>query len=233
MTGKAVLGEIAAAFPYTLLLAGWSLAVTLLLSGVLGVISARKVNKWPDRFVLGFCLIGASIPTFWLGLLLINLFAVRLGMLPSMGLKNGGLILPVVALAVAITPPYVKVFRNSLIESQDLDFVRASRSRGLREATVFTKHVLRASLIPLVTIVGMSLGSLLGGTVIVEKVFGIPGIGKLALEALTRRDYAIIQALILLLGISVFVINTVVDLSYRWLDPAIALKGKRPKEVRA
>lgn len=226
MTGKPVAAELAKAFPATLALAGWALVLTLALSGVLGALAARFPRRWPDRVVQAFCLAGASVPTFWLSLLLLDVFAVRLSLLPSMGIKNGlGLILPTVALAVAIAPPYIKIFRNSLLESQELDFVRAARSRGLHEQEVFGRHVLRASLIPLVTIMGVSLGSLLGGTVVVEKIFGIPGVGKLALESLTRRDYSVIQAFILLIGVAVFLINALVDLSYRWLDPAIAHQG--------
>lgn len=227
MTGKPVTQELAKAFPATLALAGWAMVVTVVFSGLLGMLGARFPGSWPDRLVQAFCLVGASIPTFWLSLLLLNVFAVRLQLLPSMGIKDGaGLILPTVALAVAIAPPYVKIFRSSLLESQDLDFVRAARSRGLREEAVYGRYVMRASLIPVVTIVGVSLGSLLGGTVVVEKIFGIPGVGKLALEALTRRDYAVIQAFILLIGAAVFLINALVDLSYRWLDPAIAHKTR-------
>lgn len=147
-------------------------------------------------------------------------------MVPSSGLANPtGLILPTVALAVAIAPPYIKILRNSLIEASQREFVRAARARGVKDSVIFAKHTLRDSLIPLVTILGVSLGSLLGGTVIVEITFGIPGVGKLAVEALARRDYGIIQAFIIIIGLAVFVINMLVDLSYRILDPAISLKG--------
>jgi peptide/nickel transport system permease protein len=135
-----------------------------------------------------------------------------------------GLILPAVSLAVAIAPPYVRIFRSSLLETGRQEFVRAARSRGISERAIFLRHVIRGSLIPVVTILGVSIGSLIGGTVIVEIIFGIPGIGKLAVEAVTRRDYAIIQGYILFIGIFVFLINLAVDLSYRYLEPAIALK---------
>ncbi|QXT63578.1 ABC transporter permease [Tessaracoccus palaemonis] len=226
MTGQPVIAEIGKAFPATLMLAGYALALALILAAILGAVGARFAGRWPDRGVLAFCMLGASIPTFWLALVMLNVFSVRLGVVPSMGMGDGGMILPTVALAFAVAPPYIKILRNSLIESQDLDFVRASRSRGLGEQVIFFRHILRASLIPVVTIAGVSLGSLLGGTVVVEKIFGIPGVGKLMLEALTRRDYAVIQAFIILIGVIVFLINTLVDLSYRWLDPAISLKGK-------
>jgi peptide/nickel transport system permease protein len=227
MTGRPVAEELGQAFPYTLLLAAASLGITVLVTVVLGGLSARRPGGWADRATTAICLTGASIPTFWLGLVLLDVFAVRLKLLPAMGLEDPlGLVLPAVALAVGIMPPYIKIFRSSLIEAGRQEFVRAARSRGLREATIFGKHVLRASVIPVVTILGVSLGSLLGGTVIVEIVFGIPGVGKLAAESLTRRDYAVIQAFVLWIGVAVFLINLLVDLSYRLLDPAIALRQR-------
>ncbi|MEZ5084889.1 MAG: ABC transporter permease [Tessaracoccus sp.] len=226
MTGKPVMAELSRAFPYTLLLAGVTMLVVIVITFGLGGLAARYQGGIVDRLVAIFCLAGAAVPTFWLGLLLIDLFAVRLGMVPSSGLANPtGLILPTVALAVAIAPPYIKILRNSLIEASQREFVRAARARGVKDSVIFAKHTLRDSLIPLVTILGVSLGSLLGGTVIVEITFGIPGVGKLAVEALARRDYGIIQAFIIIIGLAVFVINMLVDLSYRILDPAISLKG--------
>ena len=227
MTGKPVIDGIVNAFPSTLVLAGWSLVAAFVLAGLLGTLAARNVGKWPDHLAQGFTLVSSSMPTFWLGLLLLNVFAIGLKWLPSQAARPGGLVMPIICMTIAIVPPYVKVFRNSLVEAQEADFVRASRSRGLKESTVFGKHVLRASLIPLVTIMGMSLGGLLGGTVVVEKIFAIQGIGMLVLDSLTKRDYPTIQAFILLIGIVVFLINGLVDLSYRWLDPAIALKGRK------
>ncbi len=225
MTGKSVVYELRKAFPATFLVAGVSLLWTVVVTLLLGALSARYAGTWIDRLCAAFCLMGASVPTFWLGLLLLNVFAVHLRLLPSMGLEDWrGLILPTISLAVAIAPPYVKIFRSSLLETERQEFVRAARARGIAEGAIFLRHVLRGSLIPLVTILGVSMGSLLGGTVIVEIIFGIPGVGKLAVEAVTRRDYAIIQGYVLFIGLFVFLINLAVDLSYRYLDPAIRLK---------
>lgn len=225
MTGKPVVYELRKAFPPTFLISGLSLALSIALTLFLGSLSARYAGTWVDKLCSAFCMIGASLPTFWLGLLLLNIFAVHLRILPSMGLENWrGAILPAIALAIAITPPYVKVFRGSLLETARQEFVRAARAKGLTENAIFLRHVLRGSFIPLVTILGVSMGSLIGGTVIVEIIFGLPGVGKLAVEAVTRRDYAVIQGYILFIGIFVFLINIAVDLSYRCLDPAIALK---------
>jgi peptide/nickel transport system permease protein len=226
MTGKPVMSELAKAFPHTLLLAGTTMIVVVVLTFALGGVAARHPRSVVDRAVGAFCLAGAAVPTFWLGLLLIHLFAVQLRLLPSSGLSSpAGLILPTVALAVAIAPPYIKILRNSLIESSGREFVRAARARGVAEPVIFGKHTLRDSLIPLVTILGVSLGSLLGGTVIIEITFAIPGVGKLAVEGLARRDYGVIQAFIVIVGMAVFVVNMLVDLSYRVLDPSISLKG--------
>ncbi|MFT3875812.1 MAG: ABC transporter permease [Propioniciclava sp.] len=226
MTGKPVMTELSRAFPYTLLLAGVTMLVVVVITFVLGGLAARYPKTVIDKAVGVFCMAGAAVPTFWLGLLLIDLFSVRLHLLPSSGLAtSAGLVLPTVALAIAIAPPYIKILRTSLIEASGREFVRAARARGVAEPVIFAKHTLRDSLIPLVTILGVSLGSLLGGTVIVEITFGIPGVGKLAVEALARRDYGVVQAFIIVVGMGVFVINMLVDLSYRILDPAISLKG--------
>lgn len=225
MTGRPVIAELSRTFPSTFLLAGTSLSLMVIMVVILGSLAARYAGTWIDKLSTGFCLLGASIPTFWLGLLLIDLFAVRLHLLPAVGLDGGkGLILPSLSLAVAIAPPFVKIFRNSLIECSQQDYIRAARSRGLSETRIFCRHILKGSLIPVVTILGVSLGSLLGGSVVVEVIFGLPGVGKLAIEAVTRRDYAIIQGFVLSVGVLIFLINLTVDLSYRYLNPAISLK---------
>lgn len=226
MTGKPVTYELRHAFPATFVLAGSALGLTVIITLVLGALSARYAGTWIDQACNLFCLVGASVPTFWLGLVLLDIFAVQLRLLPSMGFTSWkGMVLPAVSLAIAMAPPYVKIFRSSLLETGRQEFVRAARARGIPERPLFLRHVLRGSLIPVVTILGVSLGSLLGGTVVVEIIFGLPGIGKLAVEAVARRDYAVIQAFIMFIGILVFLINLTVDLSYRRLDPSITLKG--------
>lgn len=225
MTGKSVANEIMQAVPATLYLSMASLVIMLVLITLLGSLAALFQNSWMDKLSNGFCLFGASIPSFWLGLLLISLFSVKLRWFPSTGMSSwSGLILPSVTLAIAMCPPYIKLFRNSLLETMKQDFVRAARSRGLSEKIIFFRHILRGSLIPVVTVLGVSLGSLLGGTVIIEVIFGLPGLGKMAIEAVFRRDYIVIQGFIIFMGMITFSINLLVDISYRFLDPAIALK---------
>ncbi|MDO5094792.1 MAG: ABC transporter permease [Propionibacteriaceae bacterium] len=226
MTGKPVVEEIAKAWPYTQLLALWTLLLVVVLAFGLAALAARYANTWVDRAVGVFTAASAAMPSFWLALLLIDLFAVKLGWLPSSGMKDPrGLILPVVTLAIAIIAPYVKILRDSFVEASNANFVRSLRSRGVPEAIIGYKHILRDSLIPLITLLGVSLGSLLGGTIVIEVTFGIPGVGKLAIEALARRDYGIIQGFILIVGIIVFVINALIDLAYRLLDPALSHKA--------
>lgn len=225
MTGKPVANEIMQAVPATLYLSMASLVIMLVLITLLGSLAALFQNSWMDKLSNGFCLFGASIPSFWLGLLLISLFSVKLRWFPSTGMSSwSGLILPSVTLAIAMCPPYIKLFRNSLLETMKQDFVRAARSRGLSEKIIFFRHILRGSLIPVVTVLGVSLGSLLGGTVIIEVIFGLPGLGKMAIEAVFRRDYIVIQGFIIFMGMITFSINLLVDISYRFLDPAITLK---------
>lgn len=226
ITGKPVIEEIAKAWPYTQLLALWTLLLVVVLAFGLAALAARYANTWVDRAVGVFTAASAAMPSFWLALLLIDLFAVRLGWLPSSGLNDvRGLILPVVTLAIAVLAPYVKILRDSFVEASNSNFVRSLRSRGIPEKIIACKHILRDSLIPLITLLGVSLGSLLGGTIIIEVTFGIPGVGKLAIDALTRRDYGIIQGFILIVGVVVFVINTLIDLAYRLLDPALSRKA--------
>ena len=226
ITGKPVIEEIAKAWPYTQLLALWTLLLVVVLAFGLAALAARYANTWVDRVVGVFTAASAAMPSFWLALLLIDLFAVRLGWLPSSGLNDvRGLILPVVTLAIAVLAPYVKILRDSFVEASNANFVRSLRSRGIPEKIIACKHILRDSLIPLITLLGVSLGSLLGGTIIIEVTFGIPGVGKLAIDALTRRDYGIIQGFILIVGVVVFVINTLIDLAYRLLDPALSRKA--------
>lgn len=226
ITGKPVIEEIAKAWPYTQLLALWTLLLVVVLAFGLAALAARYANTWVDRAVGVFTAASAAMPSFWLALLLIDLFAVRLDWLPSSGLNDvRGLILPVVTLAIAVLAPYVKILRDSFVEASNSNFVRSLRSRGIPEKIIACKHILRDSLIPLITLLGVSLGSLLGGTIIIEVTFGIPGVGKLAIDALTRRDYGIIQGFILIVGVVVFVINTLIDLAYRLLDPALSRKA--------
>ncbi|NPC93175.1 ABC transporter permease [Bacillus sp. WMMC1349] len=229
-THKPVIDELSRTFPETLLLSMTSLIVMLLISVPIGTLSALYQDRWIDHIGRIFALIGASIPSFWLGLIFIDLFSVRLNWLPSMGSGTvWHLILPSLTLGIAMSGVYVRFVRSSLIESLGQDFIRSARARGISEFKIFWFHAFRHSLIPVITIFGVSLGSLLGGTVIIEVLFAYPGIGKLVVDAIIQRDYPIIQGYILLMGVTVVIINLLIDLSYQFLNPEIRLKEAERK----
>ncbi|MDT3426279.1 peptide/nickel transport system permease protein [Paenibacillus forsythiae] len=227
ITHRSVFTEFAGKLPYTLSLTGGSLIVMLLIAMPLGTLSALYRDRWIDRLSRTISLIGSSLPSFWLGLLLIQLFAVRLRMLPPMG--EGSilhLILPSLTLGLAMSAVYVRLIRSSLIESASQDFVASARARGLHPARVFLFHTFRHSLVPLITVFSGSMGSLLGGTVVIEVLFAYPGIGKWIVDAIAARDYPVIQGYILFMSVFIVSINVLVEMSYRWINPEIASKGK-------
>jgi peptide/nickel transport system permease protein len=172
-------------------------------------------------------ILGAAVPSFWLGLILIDLFGVRFGSLPTMG-RDGfnSLILPSLTLGLAISSVYVRLLRSSLLDSLSQEFVRSARARGLSEGRIFFLHAFRHSLPPVITVFGVSLGSLIGGVVVIEVLFAYPGIGKLVVDAIRQRDYPLIQGYILIMAVVVFLVNTAVDLSYRYLNPEMKLKER-------
>jgi peptide/nickel transport system permease protein len=226
ITQQPVLTELLSRFPATVMLTCASLIVMILISVPLGTLSAIYKNKWVDHMSRLFALIGSAIPSFWLGLLFIELFAVKLSILPSMGkgtIKH--IILPSLTLGIAMSAVYVRLLRSSLLESLNEDYVKAARARGISERRVFFFHVFRRSLIPVVTIFGMSLGSLISGTVVIEVLFSYPGMGKLVVDAIIRRDYPVIQGYILFISILIVMINIFVDICCRYLNPEIRLKG--------
>lgn len=225
MTNQPVLDELAGKFPATLTLTITSLIVMTLIAVPIGTLAALYKNKWIDHVSRIIALIGASVPSFWLGLLFIQFFSVRMGLLPSMGKGTFlHLVLPSLTLGIALSAVYVRLLRSSLLETLGQDFIRSAKARGLSRKRIFFFHAFRHSLMPVITIFGVSLGSLLGGTVIIEVLFAYPGVGKLVVEAIIRRDYPIIQGYILFMGLFIVIINLLVDLSYRFLNPEIRLK---------
>ncbi|MCA0987363.1 nickel ABC transporter permease [Guptibacillus algicola] len=227
MTKQPVIEELFSRLPSTLTLTATSLVVMIVVAFPLGSLAAIYRNSWIDHVSRLFALLGASIPSFWLGLLLIHLVAVQLDLLPSMGMGTWKhLLLPSVTLGLAMAAVYVRILRSSLLDSFGQDFIRAAKARGLSRKRVFFHHAFRHSLLPVLTIFGVSLGSLLGGTVIIEVLFAYPGIGKLVVDAILKRDYPIIQGYIFIMGILVTVINLGVDASYHLVHPELK-RGKR------
>ncbi|MDN4082968.1 nickel ABC transporter permease [Paenibacillus polymyxa] len=228
LTHRPVLTEFIEKLPYTLLLTGGSLFIMMLIALPLGTLSALYRNRWIDNASRVFALIGSSIPSFWLGLLFIEWFAVKLRILPSMG--DGTifhLVLPSLTLGLAMAAVYVRMIRASLIESSGQDFIKAAQARGISPVRIFFRHMFRHSLVPLITVFSESIGSLLGGTVVIEVLFAYPGLGKWIVDAIAARDYPIIQGYTIFMAVFIICLNILVELSYRWVNPEIALKENR------
>ncbi|SDZ42779.1 peptide/nickel transport system permease protein [Evansella caseinilytica] len=228
VTGQPVMDMILMGLPATLELTFGALIVMLVVSVPLGSLSALYRDSWIDQTSRMLSIIGAAIPSFWLGLILIDLFGVRFNWLPTMG-RSGfdTLILPALTLGLAISSVYVRLLRSSLLDSLGQEFIRAARARGLTERRIFFVHALRHSLPPVITVFGVSLGSLIGGVVVIEVLFAYPGIGKMVVDAIRQRDYPLIQGYILIMAIIVFIVNACVDLSYRYLNPEMKLKERK------
>lgn len=226
-TGQPVIDMIVLGLPATLELAAGALLVMLMVSIPLGSLSALYRNSWIDHLGRILSILGAAIPSFWLGLILIDLFGVRFGWLPTMGREGWvSLVLPSITLGLAISSVYVRLLRSSLLDALSQEFIRAARARGLSELRIFFVHAFRHSLPPVITVFGVSLGSLVGGVVVIEVLFAYPGIGKLVVDAIRQRDYPLIQGYIFVMALIVFVVNTCVDLTYRYLNPEMKLKER-------
>ncbi|MDQ0861015.1 nickel ABC transporter permease [Bacillus sp. V2I10] len=227
VTGQPVMEMILTGLPATVELAIGAMMVMLTVSIPLGSLSALYRNSWIDHISRILSIIGAAIPSFWLGLIFIDLFGVRFNWFPTMG-RDGlvSLILPSLTLGLAISSVYVRLLRSSLLDSLGQEFIRAARARGLSERRIFLVHAFRHSLPPVITVFGVSLGSLIGGVVVIEVLFAYPGIGKLVVDAIRQRDYPLIQGYILIMAVVVFIVNTCVDLSYRYLNPEMKLKER-------
>ena len=203
-----------------------STVLMLLFSVPLGVISAVNHNKPVDYFVRAITFFGVSIPNFWLGLMLILIFCVKLGLLPvvSSGGDFKSLILPAVTLAVAMTAKYTRQVRTAVLEELHSDYVIGARARGVSESRILWGNVLPNSLLPLITMLGLSIGSLLGGTSVVEIIFSYPGLGNLAVSAIMSADYFLLQGYVLWVSVIYMLINLIVDISYNYVDPRMRLR---------
>lgn len=211
--------------PATLYLAVTALAISLVIAIPIGVISAVKRDTAIDSAAMVLALLGQSIPGFWIGIMLIFLFSVQLGWLPTSGWNSAdSIILPAVTLGLALVGRNARLIRSSMLEVLGEDYVKAARAKGLSEWRVINRHALKNALLPVITVIGLELGILLGGTVVVETVFAWPGIGMLSVQAVTGRDYPIVQAVILLSAVLFTLTNLAVDLLYTRVDPRIGYK---------
>ncbi len=210
------------AFPLTCLLALTALGLAIAVALPLGVLAAvRRDTAW-DYLAVGLAVLGQAAPAYWVGIMLILIFSVRLNILPTSGNATPqALILPAITLGAALMAVLTRLTRAGMLDVLNEDYIRTARAKGLRERVTIIRHGLRNVLIPLVTVVGLQLGSLLGGAVIIEQVFAWPGVGRLAVTAITSRDYPIIQATVLLVSCVFVVVNLLVDIGYALLDPRI------------
>ena len=211
--------------PATGKLALTSLAISLIIALPFGVVAAVKRNTWIDRTVMGFALIGQSMPVFWLGILLILVFAVNLGVLPATGTRAGwrSLVLPGITLGMFNMARTARLLRSELLEVLQAEFITTARAKGMTERVVLWRHAFRNAIIPLITLIGLDLGALLAGSVITETIFAWPGIGRLAVNAIYGRDYPVVQATVLVVASIYVMINFLVDMSYAFLNPRVQL----------
>jgi peptide/nickel transport system permease protein len=213
---------IAQRYPYTLRLTLASLLVAILLSIPAGVRSARRRNRWDDRLLSVVSLFGLSFPNFALGPILILLFAIKLGWLPVSGAGSfANLVLPALTMGGALAAILTRMVRTSMLEELSQDYIRTARAKGLPERTVVYRHALRNAMIPVLTVLGLQFGALLAGAIVTEKIFSWPGIGRLTVDAISARDYFLVQGCILAIGLTYVAVNFLTDVLYSVANPRI------------
>lgn len=227
VSNQPVFSTFVSKLPATLLLTAVSILLTVLISIPLGIWSAVKQNTATDYVIRTASFIGNSLPNFFVSLLLMYLFAIRLGWFPviSGGVSLQSVALPALTLAIAMSAKYLRQVRATVLDELSKDYVLGARARGVKFSTTLIKSVMKASLVTIITLLTLSIGSLLGGTAIVESIFMWDGVGKLAVDAINMRDYPIIQAYVMWMAIIYVVVNLITDLSYHFLDPRIRLGG--------
>ena len=225
-----VVDDIKRRLPITLHLGGLAFIISIIIGIPMGVVTAVRRGTWMDSVLTSLGNLGITVPIFWLGILLIYAFGLKLDWLPIFGYTSPfkdfwantqQIILPVFCLTVPAIASAVRLTRSSMLEVMRQDYIRTAWSKGLRERAVIMRHALKNGLIPVITLKGMTLSAIVGGSVLVETVFSIPGMGRLAVEGLFSQDYAVVQGVILVAATIVLATNLLIDLSYGWLDPRI------------
>ena len=227
VSGKDVFSTFLSKLPATLLLTVTSILLTIVISIPLGVLSAVKQNTFWDYFIRFMSFVGNSMPNFFVSLVLMYLLAIRLNVFPviASGITLKSVAMPSITLAIAMSAKYLRQVRATVLDELSKDYVVGAKARGVRFSVTMTKSVLRASLVTIITLLTLSIGSLLGGTAIVESIFMWDGVGKMAVDAINMRDYPIIQAYVMWMAIIYVTVNLITDISYHWLDPRIRLGG--------
>lgn len=225
VSGKNVFDTFVSKLPATLLLTALSILTTVVISIPLGIWAAVKQNRFTDYFLRVFSFVGNSLPNFFVALLLMQLFSIRWKLLPviSKGTTVQSAILPTLTLAIAMSAKYMRQVRATVLEELNKDYVLGAKARGVRSGVTLWKSVLKSSMLTIITLLALSIGSLLGGTAIIESIFMWDGVGKLAVDSITMRDYPMIQAYVVWMAIIYVVVNLVTDILYHVLDPRIRL----------
>lgn len=220
--GRPVTGVVLDALPNTIALGAISMIVATILSFAIGMAAALRPNGWFDRVALVFVAVAQATPSFWLGVILVLVFAIGLRWLPAIGMQGPqSFVLPVATLALSLMPLLIRTVRQGFIETMGEGFVRAGRARGLSERRIRNIHVMKVAALPLVTLIGLQAGYVLGGAIVVESIFNWPGIGNLALQALQQRDFPLIQGTVVVIAVVFTLVNFLVDLTYMALDPRV------------
>jgi ABC-type dipeptide/oligopeptide/nickel transport system permease component len=229
--GRAVLPEVLLRFKATLVLTAGALLIAILLGLAAGIVSAVKQYTWLDRISMGVAVTGVSLPVFWTGIMLILLFALQLRWFPSSGMSSPygsgvadvlwHLVLPAVTLGTASAAALARLTRSSVLEIIRQDYVRSARAKGLAERAVIARHVLKNAINPIITVLGLQVGFLLGGAILTETVFSWPGLGSMMVRAIQARDYPLVQGGVLLIATTFVLVNLLVDLLYAVFDPRI------------
>jgi peptide/nickel transport system permease protein len=236
LLNQSVARAIIERLPVTLSLAGLALALSCLIGIPLGLLAAARARRWQDQAAMGAALLGLSMPEFWLGLLLIWLVGVKLGWLPTGGYVDfttsplgwaRAIILPAGTLAVTQLGPIARMTRSAALEVAGQEFIRTARAKGLTEMRVYARHVLRAALVPILTVAGIGFGLALGGALVIEQVFSLPGVGRLVIGAVLARDWPVIQGGLLMIALVFVLVNLLVDFLYLWADPRLAAQRQR------
>jgi len=223
-TDEAVSELIGQRIGVTVQLAFMSILLAVIIAIPLGILAAVRANTWLDRAALSIAVFGQAIPNFWLGLVLIVIFGVTLRWLPITGSDSlAHFILPTVTLAFTVMPSFMRLTRSGMLDVLDADYIRTARAKGLSATSVIFKHALRNAILPVVSLIAVSLGFLLGGSVIVESIFALNGIGFLAFQSITRADFPVVQAIIVFISFAYIVLTFLSDVINAWLDPRIRL----------